>query len=165
MQVPEWTSNNGPAGQFPWTPSISRDPLESAKQAYPVLESLECFNVFAGRPWPAHNVPLLLDRMLGRHVRLIMDHQLPIVACEFVDAASLTHTVIDKVWSFSEQTLNAHSQYPQPGVIRCRVLTEWRDTRDQQPVSIDIANPDQIESTEGLPQFVVARDQVSINVR
>jgi hypothetical protein len=94
-----------------------------------------------------------------------MDHQLPIVACEFVDAASLTHTVIDKVWSFSEQTLNAHSQYPQPGVIRCRVLTEWRDTRDQQPVSIDIANPDQIESTEGLPQFVVARDQVSINVR
>ena len=98
-------------------------------------------------------------------VGLIMDHQPPIVACEFVDAASLTHTVIDKVWSFSEQTLNAHSQYPQPGVIRCAVLAEWCDTRDQQLVSIDIANPDQIESTEGLTEFVVARDRVSVNVQ
>jgi hypothetical protein len=50
-------------------------------------------------------------------------------------------------------------------LIRCAVLAEWRDTRDQQLVSIDIANPDQIESTEGLTEFVVARDQVSVNVR
>jgi hypothetical protein len=69
-----------------------------------------------------------------------MDHQSPIVACEFVDAASRTHTVIDKVWMFSEKTLDAHSQYPQPGLIRCAVLAEWCDTRDQQLVSIDITN-------------------------
>ena len=82
-------------------------------------------------------------------VRFIMDHQPPIVAFEFVDAASRTHTVIDKVWMFSEQTLAARSDYPQPGFIQCAVLAEWRDTRDRQLVSIDIANPDQIESTEG----------------
>ena len=35
-------------------------------------------------------------------VGLIMDHQPPIVACEFVDSASRTHTVIDKVWMFCE---------------------------------------------------------------
>ena len=35
-------------------------------------------------------------------VGLITDHQPPIVACEFVDSASRTHTVIDKVWMFCE---------------------------------------------------------------
>jgi hypothetical protein len=98
-------------------------------------------------------------------VRFIMDHQPPIVAGEFVDAASRTHTVIDRVWMFSEKTLDAHSQFPQSGLIRCAVLAEWRDTRDQQLVSFYIASPDQIESTEGLTEFVVARDQVSVNVR
>ena len=110
----------------------------------------------------------MASQIADLHVQIvgfIMDHQPPIVACEFVDAASRTHTVIDKVWMFSEKTLDAHSQYPQPGLIRCAVLAEWCDTRDQQLVSIDIANPDQIESTEGLTEFVVARDQVSVNVR
>lgn len=110
----------------------------------------------------------MVSQMAELHVqivRFIIDHQPPNVACEFVDAASRTHTVIDKVWMFSEQTVDAHSQHPLPGLIRCAVLAEWCDTRDQQLVSIDIANPDQIESTEGLTQFVVARDQVSLNVR
>jgi hypothetical protein len=92
-------------------------------------------------------------------VRFIVDHQPPIVACEFVDAASRTHTVIDKVWIFSEQTLDAHSQYPQPGLIRCAVLAEWRDTGGRELVRINT-----IESTEGLTEFVVGRDQVSVNV-
>jgi hypothetical protein len=96
-------------------------------------------------------------------VRFVMDHQPPIVACEFLDAGSRTHTVIDKVWMFSQQTLDAHSQYPQPGLIRCAVLAEWRDTGGREVVRIDVANPDQIESTEGVTEFIVAREQVAIS--
>jgi hypothetical protein len=47
-------------------------------------------------------------------VRFVMDHQPPIVACEFLDAGSLTHTAINKVWMFSKHTLDPQSQYPQP---------------------------------------------------
>ena len=103
-------------------------------------------------------------------VRFVLDHQPPIVACEFVDAGGRQHTIIDKVWMFSEETLNAHSQYPQPGLIRCTVLEELRDTQGRELVKIDVANPDQIESAEGLTEFTVVRGQVSpstgpINVR
>ena len=79
-----------------------------------------------------------------------MDHQPPIVASEFVDAGSRTHTVIDKVWMFSDKTLDAESQYPQAGLIRCAVLAEWRDNGGRELVRINTADPDQIESTEGL---------------
>lgn len=93
-------------------------------------------------------------------VRFVMDHQPPIVACEFRDAGGRTHTVIDKVWMFSEHTPDAKSQYPQPGLIRCAVLATWRSAEGRELVRIDSANPDQIESTEGVTEFIVARDQV-----
>jgi hypothetical protein len=93
--------------------------------------------------------------------RSIMDHQPPIVACEFVDSAGRQHTVIDKVWMFSEETLNAQSDYPQPGAIRCAIVAEWRDSEGRDLLRISTADPDQIESTEGLTNFDVLRDQVS----
>ena len=98
-------------------------------------------------------------------VRFVMDHQPPIVACELVDAGGRRHTFIDKVWMFSEQTLDAHSEYPQPGFLRCSVLKSWRENGGREVVRVSTADPDQIESTEGLTEFLVARDQVSVNVR
>ena len=90
-----------------------------------------------------------------------MDHQPPIVACELVDAAGCRHTFVDKVWMFSEQTLDAQSEYPQPGVIRCAVLEAWQESEGRELVSINTADPDQIESTEGLSEFTVLRKQLS----
>ena len=83
------------------------------------------------------------------------------IACEFPDADGRRHTVVDKVWMFSEQTLDAGSQYPQDGVIRCAVLAEWRDGSGRDLVRISTATPDQIESTEERTEFVVLRAQVS----
>lgn len=91
-----------------------------------------------------------------------MDHQPPIVACEFPDADGRRHEVIDKVWMFSAKTLHAGSEYPQEGAIRCAVLAEWRDATGRDVVRISTANPDQIESTEERTEFVVLRDQVSM---
>jgi len=94
-------------------------------------------------------------------VRFVMDHQPPIVACELVDSIGRRHTFIDKVWVFSEQTLDAQSEYPQAGVIRCAVLEIWRESGGRELVRINTADPFQIESTEGLSEFIVLRDQVS----
>lgn len=94
-------------------------------------------------------------------VRFVMDHQPPIVACECVDAGRRQHTFIDKVWIFSDQTLDAPSRYPQAGVIHCALLTEWRDEFGRESVRINTTDPDQLESIEGLSDFVVPRDQVT----
>jgi len=94
-------------------------------------------------------------------VRFVMDHQPPIVACEFVDADGHCHTFIDKVGIFSEETLDADSRYPQAGVIRCVLMTEWWDSRGRGLIKINTAEPDQLESTAGLTDFVVLRGQIS----
>ena len=94
-------------------------------------------------------------------VRFVMDCQPPIVACEFVDAGGGQHTVIDKVWVFCEETLDGESKYPQPGAIRCTILAEWRDDAGRELCKINTADPFHIESTEGLAEFVVLRNQVS----
>jgi hypothetical protein len=70
-------------------------------------------------------------------VRFVMDHQPPIVACEFIDAGGRQHTVIDKVWMFSEDTLDAQSEYPQAGLLRCGIRGEWREPGGRELIRID----------------------------
>jgi hypothetical protein len=94
-------------------------------------------------------------------VRFVMDHQPPIVACELVDAGGRRHTFIDKVRMFSEQALDGQSEYPQPGLLRCSVLSTWSEKGGQEVVRVSTAEPDQIESTEGTSEFTVLRGQVS----
>jgi hypothetical protein len=94
-------------------------------------------------------------------VRPVVDHQPLIVACEFMDAGGRKHTVTDKVWIFSDSTLDAHSQYPQVGVIRCALMAEWRDETGWELCRINTALPFHIESSEGLTEFIVLRDQLS----
>ena len=94
-------------------------------------------------------------------VWFVVDHQPPIVACELVDAEGRCHTFIDKVWIFLDRTLDADSEYPQTGAVRCAVLNRWRDGHGRDLVRINTADPDFVESTEGLSEFVVPQTQVS----
>ena len=94
-------------------------------------------------------------------VRFVLDHQPAIVACEIIDADGQRHTFIDKVWMFLDQNLNADSAYPLSGAIRCAVLKRWRDASGRELVSVNTADPDFIESTEGLSEFVVLQHQIS----
>lgn len=96
-----------------------------------------------------------------RIVRFVADGQPPIVACELVDADGSRHTFIDKVWIFSEETLDEQSQYPQSGVIRFVVLEGWCEAAGRELVRVSTADPDDIESTKGLSEFVVLRTQLS----
>jgi hypothetical protein len=91
-----------------------------------------------------------------------MEHQPPMVACEFSDADGRRHTVIDKVLVFSEEWLDAASHYPQDSAVRCAVLAAWSDATGREMVKISTANPDHVESTTEQTEFIVLRDQVAI---
>ncbi len=78
-----------------------------------------------------------------------------------MDADGRSHTFRDKVPIFTDKYLNATSTYPQPGYVRCEVISESKDTSGKAVVHINTARPDGLESTEGLSQFVVVPTQLS----
>jgi len=82
-----------------------------------------------------------------------------VVACEFVDAENQTHIIIDKVPIFSAVHLDERDSYPLAGSVRCEQLAAWRDARGRELVRITTGR-DGVESTEGLSEFVVLRNQL-----
>jgi hypothetical protein len=84
------------------------------------------------------------------------------ITCEFRDAEGRRHTLIDKVPIFTAEDLDAHSQYPRPGVARCEALSRWRDADGRERIRISTERPDAIESTEGLSEFVVLAKQLHL---
>ncbi len=94
-------------------------------------------------------------------VRFVDDYQPGIVAGEFVDAYGHQHTIIEKVPVLSVEILDADSNYPCPGYARCVVLERWRDASERDLVRISTADPDSIETSEGLSEFVVRKTQIS----
>jgi len=96
-----------------------------------------------------------------RIVRFVDDYQPGIVACELIDADGRSHTLIDKAPIFTDESLDASSEYPRPGVVRCTAPRTWRDEGGRDLIAINTATPYSIESVEGLSDFVVLRSHVS----
>jgi len=95
-------------------------------------------------------------------VRFVEEHQPPIVEAQFLDSAERSHTFIEKSAIFTtDWGLDAASDYPQHGAIRCEPLARWRDTEGRELVRITTVRPDGVESTEGLSEFVVLSTQLS----
>ena len=93
-------------------------------------------------------------------VRFTDDHQPGWVECEFMDAEGRKHVFVDKVPIFTVDPLDRTSTYPQPGIVRCEVLAEWRDDGGRDFVRVSTARPDNVESTEGLTEFIVLSTQL-----
>jgi hypothetical protein len=105
-----------------------------------------------------------LGLLVVQIVRWIDDHNPGFVACEFGDAWKRIHTLIDKVPLFTVEDLCASSLLPRPGGIRCTVLERWRELRAEEPgefVRVYIGYPDNMETTEGLQEFVVQSSNVT----
>jgi|SRR5579863_2128636 len=95
-----------------------------------------------------------------RIVRFVSDYPRPgVVACEFMDAEGRIHTFVDKVPVFTAENLDAASFYPHPGSAACGVLARWQDALGRELVRITTARPIEIQSTEGLSEFVVLSTQ------
>ena len=102
-----------------------------------------------------------MPRLNVQIVRWVEDYQPGIVSCEFEDATGRRHTVIEKLPVVANAELDAASAYPHPGVIRCQVLARWQDSQGRELARISTLRPDDVESTEGLSEFVVCTNQLS----
>jgi len=78
-----------------------------------------------------------------------------------VEADGRRHTLIDKVPVFSVEPLDANSMYPRSGAARCIALNQWCDAEGRELMRISTVHPDQIESSDGLSEFVVLREQIT----
>ncbi len=75
-------------------------------------------------------------------VRFVDAYQPGIVACEFVDATGLIHTIIDKVPMFTADSLDQDSPYPQRGKARCEVLRSFEDVTGRSLIQVSLSQPD-----------------------
>lgn len=94
-------------------------------------------------------------------VQFVEAYQPGIVRCEFTDAEDAMHSIVDKEVYFTSEFLDEASEYPQPGIARCEVLARWRDANGRELVRIHIGQPDALESTGGLKDFVVLATQLA----
>jgi hypothetical protein len=101
-----------------------------------------------------------MEYLAVRIVRFVDEYQPGWVACEFVDAAGHSHTIIDKVPMLTNEHLDGASTYPKPGGVGCEVVARWRDTDGRELVRVSTAKPWSIESTKGLSEFVVLAEQL-----
>jgi hypothetical protein len=88
-------------------------------------------------------------------VRYVDDSQPGWVECEFADAAGHRHSIIEKVPIVTAEDLDAGSEYPKPGGVRCEILKRYHNEKGQELVCITTDRPLSIESTEGASEFTV----------
>jgi hypothetical protein len=75
------------------------------------------------------------------------------VECELVDAEGRCHLIIDKFPMFTPKVLDADSEYPTPGTVRCEVLKRYERYQDEK--GQELVRVRSIESTEGVSEFTV----------
>jgi hypothetical protein len=91
-------------------------------------------------------------------VRFVQEHQPPIVEAQFCDSTGRLHTFVDKSAIFrTDWGLEASSEYPQPGAIRCDELSRYQIQGGREVVRVRT----EVESTEGLSEFILLASQFS----
>jgi len=81
------------------------------------------------------------------------------VECSLTDLRGHRWSFVEKVPIVTTACLDATSPYPQPGVIACEVVSQWRDS-GRQVLAIDTELPWHVEATTGETRFEVNAEQV-----
>jgi len=90
-----------------------------------------------------------------------VEHYFPgIVECELVDAGGHLHRFIEKGPIVSDEWPGPEDSYPMSGVIRCEILEQWREPDGRDLVRVTTERPDDVETKEGITEFVVLSSQV-----
>lgn len=76
------------------------------------------------------------------------------------DASGREWVFVDKWPIFAEEDLDADSNYPQPGVIRCEIVASGRDEHGREIRTIETSRPDGVEAEGGGTRFVVLAEQI-----
>jgi hypothetical protein len=100
------------------------------------------------------------QRMIGVRVsitRYVSDEPQPgIVECEFCDAHGRRWSFVEKTAIVSAEYLDAHTSYPQFGVIACEIVSRSRDVTGREIVLVDTERPWCVESVDGSMRFEVS---------
>jgi len=96
-----------------------------------------------------------MNFIFAKIVRFVDSRQPGWVECEFYDTDGRLHTVKDKVAIFTTEEFDAERNCPAPGVVPCQVLEQLRDDSGRELVRVSTEKPYDIESTDGLSEFVV----------
>ena len=96
-----------------------------------------------------------MPNLIVQIVQFVDSHQPGWVQCEFVDADGRHHLIIEKIPVVTSAHLDADSEYPKPGGVRCEILKRYRNEKGQELVCITTDRPSSIESTEGTSEFTV----------
>ena len=101
--------------------------------------------------------------MQAVHVQVVryLDSDFPArVECLLRDAADREWTFVDKAPVFTKAPLDAHTPYPQPGVIACEILRTWTDGQGRTRCLIDTERPWGVSANDGGTQFEVFMEQI-----
>lgn len=102
-----------------------------------------------------------MSDLMVQIVRFAVNNQPGWVECEFVDAGGRRHSIIEKIPVVTAEDLDADSEYPRPGTVRCEIIKRYRDEKGQELVCINTDRPICIESTEGLSEFTVPANLIT----
>ena len=85
------------------------------------------------------------------------------VECVLRDASDREWTLADKVPIFTAAPLDAHSAYPQPGVVACEIVGRWTDESGRTRCLIDTERPWGVSTRNGETRFEVFIDRIATN--
>lgn len=89
-------------------------------------------------------------------VRYISDEPQPgIVECELEDAYGHRWLFVEKTAIVSAEPLDAHTSYPQQGVVAGEIVRRSADAAGREIVRIDTTRPWNLESVDGATEFDV----------
>ena len=91
-------------------------------------------------------------------VRYVSDDFPGWVASEFEDTEGRRHTIVDKVPIVTTKDLLVAGEYPQSGLVRCKILQRWQDAVGRELVRISLEPG--VNSTEELSEFIVFPEQI-----
>jgi hypothetical protein len=78
-----------------------------------------------------------------------------------VDATGRPHSIIEKIPVVTPEDLDADSEYPKPGTVRCEILKRYQNDKGQDLVCVTTNRPLSVETTEGLSEFTVSSVLIS----
>ena len=78
-----------------------------------------------------------------------------------MDAEGRCHSFVDKIPIFTSMNLDADSEYPIRGSVRCEVIGRFKDEKGRDLVRVTTARPDSIESSEGRSEFTVSANLIN----
>lgn len=108
--------------------------------------------------WCAYNSTLM--QLKVQIVRYVDDHFPGFVECELIDASGRVHTFAEKGPVVSDEWPGPDDSYPMRGEIRCEILEQWHSPDGRDLLRVTTEQPDHVESTDGVTDFVVLSSQV-----